>query len=228
MEFQKHLAQEEDDSSEMESDEVLANEDMGEEEVVEEKKMSSSSIRHTFSQGEMAMSRKDLDEAVSCFLAVIESDETHLDAHLKLGLICMKQEDFAKAELYFAKLVNLKKDPVYFSNLGASLYQQQRLLEAAEAYENAIALDDKRANRLQSLAQVYHELGDKEKALKYFELASKRKPKDNDLKIVLAEYYRQMERFEEAVMSLDKVLESDPYNDEVKSLIRELKEEMKG
>ena len=172
------------------------------------------------------MSKREYDEAEQCFLTVISADDSHLDAHHKLGLICLKREDFPAAEIYFSKLVNLKKDPVYFSNLGAALYKQARLLEAAEAYENAIALDDKRANRLQSLAQVYHELGDAEKALKYFEAAAKRKPKDNDLKFILAEYYRQMERFEEAILALDKILESDPYNKEVKALIKEVKGEM--
>ena len=52
--------------------------------------------------------------------------------------VYLQVENFPQAELYFSRLINLKKDPVYYSNLGAALYQQQRLIEAAEAYENAI------------------------------------------------------------------------------------------
>ncbi|MEK7145728.1 MAG: tetratricopeptide repeat protein, partial [Patescibacteria group bacterium] len=131
--------------------------------------------------------------------------------------------DFPKAELYFSKLVNLKKDPVYFSNLGAALYRQARLIEAAEAYENALSMDDKRAERLQSLGQVYNELGDHEKALKYFELAAKRKPKDMGLKGILADYYVRLERFAEAAVLYGKILEQDPYNKEIKAALSELK-----
>ena len=216
--FQEHLKQEEEEASEMESEEVLPSEPEDE----EEKKVSNASVKRLFSKGEVHAGRREFDEAAQCFLAVIESDEGHLDAHLQLGLICMKREDFPQAELYFSKLVNLKKDPVYFSNLGAALYQQQRLLEAAEAYENAIAMDDKRANRLQSLAQVYHELGEHDKALKYFEAAAKRKPKDQNLKMILAEYYTRLERFDEAISVYNEILEADPYNEEVKGLVKEL------
>ena len=178
------------------------------------------SARQNYLKGDMHFGRNEFDEAEGFFLAAIAADETHLDSHHKLGLMYLKKEDFQQAELYFSKLVNLKKDAIYFSNLGAALYRQARLIEAAEAYENAIALDDKRAERLQSLAQVYHELGDAEKALKYFELASRRKPKDNDLKIILVDYYEQVARLEDAIEILKKILESDPYNKEVKSRLR--------
>lgn len=127
-------------------------------------------------------------------LEIIAGDQEHLDAHHKLGLLYMKRANFPQAELYFSKLVNLKQDPVYFSNLGAALYQQQRLVEAAEAYENAIALDDRRAERLQSLAQVYYELGQVEKALEYFERASIRKPKDTELKLIIGDLYSALNR----------------------------------
>jgi len=217
--FQEGLKKEEAEAGEMESEEVV-------EEPSDAQKISPSAVKKMFSKGEVSMGRKHYDDARECFLAVIDSDENHLDAHLQLGLICMKQEDFPNAELYFSKLVNLKKDPVFFSNLGAALYRQARLIEAAEAYENAIAMDDKRANRLQSLAQVYHELGNYEKALKYFELASQRKPKDADLKMILAEYYVRLERLEEAVAVYEKLLESDPYNEDLKGLLAEIKDRL--
>lgn len=183
----------------------------------------SGSMRDKYLKADMHFSKGEFEEAEPLLLSIIEGDENHLDAHHKLGMIHMKKADFPKAELFFSKLVNLKKDPVYFSLLGAALYQQQRLVEAAEAYENAIALDDKRAARLQSLAQVYFELGDDEKALHYFERASRRKPKDLDLKLVLADYYERLERFEEAVEQLAKYLEADPYNKKIKARLNEVK-----
>lgn len=188
--------------------------------VVGSSKETSASARQHFMKGDAHFSRGEFAEAEAAFLAAIGADETHLDAHHKLGLMHLKLENFPQAELYFSKLVNLKKDPVYFSNLGAALYRQARLIEAAEAYENAVALDDKRGERLQSLAQVYHELGDSEKALKYFELASRRKPKNNDLKMILVDYYEQLGKLEECAELLKAILESDPYNKEMKARLR--------
>lgn len=179
-------------------------------------------VRKSFLKADAHFARNEWKEAEALFLTVLELDEAHLDAHHKLGLLYMKQDDFPQAELFFSKLVNLKKDPVYFSNLGAALYQQQRLVEAAEAYEQALALDDRRAARLQSLAQVYFELGEDEKALHYFERAARRKPKDIGLKFILADYYERLERYESALEQLKKLAELDPYNEEVNQRIQEL------
>lgn len=188
--------------------------------------LSSATARQHFMKGDVHFGRNEFDEAEASFLAAIAADETHLDSHHKLGLMYLKLENFPQAELYFSKLVNLKKDPVYFSNLGAALYRQARLIEAAEAYENAVVLDDKRGERLQSLAQVYHELGDSEKALKYFEMASRRKPKNSDLKMILVDYYEQLGRLEESVQLLKAILESDPYNKEMKGRLRLITKKM--
>lgn len=177
-------------------------------------------VRKTFLKADTHLSRNEFEEALPLLLAVIAAEPDHLEAHHKLGLSYLKQGDFPQAELYFSKLVNLKQDPVFFSNLGAALYQQQRLVEAAEAYENAIALDDKRGERLQSLGQVYYELGEDDKALHYFERASRRKPKDIDLKFILADYYERLVRLDEAIETLEGILELDPYNDEVKKRLK--------
>jgi tetratricopeptide (TPR) repeat protein len=192
-------------------------------EVAEEPSELLGSVRRTFLKADALLSRNEFDEALPLLLAVIAAEPDHLEAHHKLGLSYLKQGDFPQAELYFSKLVNLKQDPVYFSNLGAALYQQQRLVEAAEAYENAIALDDKRGERLQSLGQVYYELGEDEKALHYFERAARRKPKDLDLKLILADYYERLVRLEEAIDTLEGFLELDPYNEEVKKRLHLLK-----
>jgi Flp pilus assembly protein TadD len=188
----------------------------------EAKKPDGSSVRKKFLKADTHFGRGEHEEARTLFLEVVEADDGHMDAHHKLGLLFMKTEDFPQAELYFSKLVNMKKDPVYFSNLGAALYQQQRLVEAAEAYENAIAMDARRGARLQSLAQVYYELGDDENALKYFELAARRKPKDVNLKIILADYYLRKDRFDDARSTLKKAADLAPYNEEVQALIKSI------
>lgn len=214
--FQSHLAeQEESQSEEMDPLEISTNRENPDSKP-------SGSVRNNFLKADEHFSRKEWPEAEGLLLTVIALDPNHLDAHHKLGMLYMSLGDFSNAELFFNKLINLKKDPVYYSNLGAALYQQQRLVEAAEAYENAITLDDKRGNRLQSLAQVYHELDNHDKALHYFERAERRKPRDMELKLILADYYERLQRLEEAAAMLKKVLEADPYNDEVKERLGRL------
>jgi len=204
-------------------EEELAEEEALEEfeaaQIVEEVPELEGGVRKNFLKADLLFSSGNLEEAEELLQAIVLAEADHLDAHHKLGLLYLKKAQFAQAELYFSKLVNLKKDPVYFSNLGAALYQQQRLVEAAEAYQNAIALDDRRAERLQSLAQVYFELGEDEKALLYFEKASRRKPKDLELKLILADYYEKLGRREECAAKLEEILVADPYNEEVKARV---------
>ncbi|MFA4814914.1 MAG: tetratricopeptide repeat protein [Candidatus Gracilibacteria bacterium] len=209
--FQETLEKEEDELEEAEMEEKRADPEPAE---------LLGTIRKTFLKADTHLSRNEHEEAEPLLLAVIEADPGHLEAHHKLGLMFMKRGDFPQAEFYFSKLVNLKQDPVYFSNLGAALYQQQRLVEAAEAYENAIALDDKRGERLQSLGQVYYELGEDDKALHYFECAARRKPKDVNLKLILADYYERLGRLADAVPVLKEILEAEPYNDEAKKKLK--------
>lgn len=216
--FQESLQKEEE--SETATEEL---EDFPEEETPE----LDGSVRKTYGRAEVLVSRsasseEELGEAEQLLLAVLANEPDHIDAHHKLGLLYLRTGNFQGAELYFSKLVNLKQDPVFFSNLGAALYQQQRLVEAAEAYENAIALDDRRAERLQSLAQVYFELGEDLKALDYFERASRRKPKDAELKLILADYYERLGRKEEALAKITEALEFDPYNQDLKDRLKDL------
>lgn len=160
--------------------------------------------------------RREWQMAEPLLLLVLEADPLHLEAHHHLGMAHMHMENFPQAELFFSKLVNLQKDPATYSNLGAALYRQQRLIEAAEAYENAVAMDGKRPERLQSLAQVYYELGDNDKALHYFERAAHLKPRDVDLMRTLATYYERLGRLDDAKMQLKKAHHTAPNNEDIK------------
>lgn len=180
------------------------------------KSCKSGNVRNLFKKGEIRFAKNDLDEAERCFVQIVSLEDTHLEANLYLGLTYLKQKNFPKAEFFFHKLVNLKKDPIYYSNLGLALYQQGRLLEAAEAYENAVVLDDKRAARFASLAQVYRELNNDEKALNNFERASQKSPRNLDYLWAVLEYYRKLGRLDDVKATAKKILDLDPYNEDAK------------
>ncbi len=202
--------------------EELKNEEAEDKEVPEQptKKIpKTDDIRKLFKKGETLFSRKEFDEAEQCFIKILAIDETHIDANLHLGLTYLKQENHSKAEFFFHKLVNLKKDPVYYSNLGLALYNQGRLFEAAEAYENALSMDDSRAARFANLAHVYRELSNDEKALANFEKASRKSPRNKDYLWALTEYYKKLGMDDELRVAAKRLLELDPYNKDVKKLL---------
>lgn len=172
-----------------------------------------------FSKGAYGIAEKHL-------LQVLSYDNDHLDANLKLGLLYLHQENLPRAEFFFQKLIDLKENPVYFSNLALTLFQQNRFEESAQLYERAIVLDPKKASRFVSLAYVYKELGELERALAQFEEAARLEPRNIDLLWTLVEFYEKFSRKEEMARILRKILEIDPYNTNAKGRLVLIEEEM--
>lgn len=192
----------------------------------DEKMKQMRAIKRAFKQAELHFAKNNYGLAEKYLMEVLSMNNDHLDANLKLGLIYLQQENLPRAEFFFQKLIDLKENPVYFSNLALVLYQQKRLEEAAKLYERAIALDNKKAGRFVSLAYVYHELGELEKALVNFEEAYRLEPRNLDYLWTLVNYYEKFARSEDMLRSLRKILEIDPYNDKAKAKLLLLEEEL--
>jgi len=198
---------------------------LGEQRDRDEKMKQMRAIKRAFKQAELHFAKNNYGLAEKHLMEVLSMDNDHLDANLKLGLIYLQQENLPRAEFFFQKLIDLKENPVYFSNLALVLYQQKRLDESAKLYEKAIAMDNKRAARFVSLAYVYHELGELEKALINFEEAYRLDPRNLDYLWTLVNYYEKFARAEDMLRSLRKILEIDPYNDKAKAKLLLLEED---
>lgn len=196
-------------------------------EPVVEKNPKKMSPEEGFASALTLMKQGEMEEAEALFLELLRVMPDHVEARQSLGGLYMKLERYPDAEWHFSKLITLKKDPLFYSNLGSALYLQKRLTEAAVAYENAISLDSGRAARLESLAQIYHELGQRDLALKYFELASRKKPKDLSLRFLLADYYEQMGQLASALEQMEHILKEDPSFPDAKERVKALKDMVK-
>lgn len=181
--------------------------------------------KRAFKQADVHFTKGDYGLAEKHLLQVLSFDNDHLDANLKLGLLYLRQENLPRAEFFFQKLIDLKENPVYYSNLALTLYQQNKLEDAAKLYERAIELDNKRAARFVSLAHVYNELGEMEKALTAYEQASRLEPRNLDYLWALTNYYEKFSQINEMVAVLKRILELDPYNEDAKAKIALLEDD---
>lgn len=180
--------------------------------------------KKAFKTADVHFTKGDYGLAEKYLLQVLSYDNDHLDANLKLGLLYLHQENLPRAEFFFQKLIDLKESPIYFSNMALTLYQQNRFEEAAKLYERAIDMDGKKPSRFVNLAYVYQELGELEKALLNFEQASRLDPRNLDYLWILLEFYEKFSRGDEMIRVLTKILELDPYNNEVKGKLKLLEE----
>lgn len=182
--------------------------------------------KKAFKQADLHFAKGDYGLAEKHLLNVLSYDNDHLNANLKLGLLYLHQENLPRSEFFFQKLLDLKESPIYYSNLALTLYQQNRLEEAAKLYERAIELDNKKATRFVSLAHVYNEMGEMEKALGHFEEALRLDPRNLDYLWSLFEYYEKFTRLNDMARIIKRVLELDPYNDTAKAKFILIQEEL--
>jgi len=182
--------------------------------------------KKAYKQAELHFAKGGYGLAEKHLLHVLSFDNDHLNANLKLGLLYLHQENLPRAEFFFQKLLDLKENPVYYSNLALTLYQQNRLEEAAKLYERAIEMDNKKPGRFVSLAHVYNKMGEMEKALRYFEEASRLDTRNLDYLWNLLEYYEKFSRLQDMRRVIKRILELDPYNDTAKAKLILIEEEL--
>lgn len=185
-------------------------------------------INIAYRKADMHFAKGEHEEAEKVFIKVLALDDGHMDANLKLGLVYLQKGEAAKAEFFFNKLLEIKKDPIFLSNLALALYQQKRLQEAAEAYEQAIGLDPRRESRFVSLAHVYRELGDDQKSLENMERAADLAPRNTEYLFTITDGYITQGEDEKALATLERILMIEPYNENAKARQQEITQRKNG
>lgn len=180
-------------------------------------------LKKVFSQAEMFFTKENLEEAAKTFLNVLAIDSDHEEATNKLGLIYLKQGLPSKAEILFTKLTETHpKNAIYFSNLGLSLYQQEKLEEAITSYVKAISLDRKRPARYLSLAEVYKKKGEIDRVLGCYLEASSLDVRNTDLLFAVTDLYEEKGDEMKTQEFLNKILTYEPYNKEAKAKLERI------
>lgn len=176
-----------------------------------------------FKKAEQDLKKGNVKDAEKNYIRVISMNPAHIEAHAKLGAIYLNQEQFSKAELIYRKLVlSVGDDPVYFSNLGLSLFQQEKYEEAKGFYEKAIELDPNRAGRFYSLARINHLLNDVDNAFLNIQKALALDTDNLDYGLTLAHWYIEKGMNADAKAILERIEQHWPENMECKELTKEL------
>ncbi len=189
----------------------------------EENELDHSEINRSYRIADMHFARGDFKEAEKYFIKVLALHEQHPEALNRLGVIYIHQNNPGRAEIIFRKLFSVtQKEPAYYCNYGRCLYNQGRLAEAIEAYENAVKLDCTRPSRFVSIGQIYYEQKEYEKAHGYFCRALELDPQNFEYLSLTAELAELVGDNERLIKSLKKILEIDPYNESAKERLAKL------
>jgi len=186
-------------------------------------KDSEKDLKTTIEKAEAAKKRGALDSAEKNYIKALSFDENHIEANLNLGLIYLKKGSAAKAEAIYKKLIGLKcADAVIYSNLGNSLYQQQKFDEAFEAYSKAAELDPQNPRRFMNLGRILHEMGNFDGAIENLNRAISLK-NSAEYNAALADVYISLGNFTRAQELIDAAFKLDKKSPAARVVSKKLK-----
>jgi Ca-activated chloride channel family protein len=116
---------------------------------------------------------------------------------LRTGDLLYKNKDYAEAEIQYRKALEEKQKPTSAYNLGNSIYEQNRMKEAAESYQKTIAGTKDpvlKSNAYFNLGNTYFQQQDFGESIKAYKEALKLQPNDEQAKKNLMLAMRQLQQ----------------------------------
>lgn len=162
--------------------------------------------KREYMRGRANRSNPLLRRAAEHFRDAVAADPTHINAHYYLGNVSRETQDFGGAIAAYGALVRLRPlDPSNRLRLGQAYQLNGQVAEAIEQYERATQIDTDYVQARQSLANLYEQLGDLEKAAHEYEILVKLRPTPALLG-ELGSLYVALEHFDEAIEAYDRML----------------------
>ncbi len=151
-----------------------------------------------------------VDDAVKVYKSGIA--ENGNDEFLVSGLVdsYFAARRFEEAKDALAPIAESSDNKEYWFRLGQINEKMNEFMEAAEAYEKALEIDDQYMRAAYQLGILKYNESEFEDAIPYLEMVSAEFPDDNDLASKLAKSYQQSGQTEAAIDNLKDLIESKP------------------
>lgn len=161
---------------------------------------------------------EEYENARDAFVAFLALKPKNITALNYAGYISEKLQDYAAAAEYYERVLNVSADNLYALNhLGLAYKQLQRFDEAIEVLYTALSLDP-RCDRPESenlhnyLGLIYLERGEIGEAIAELRESIRLFPNEIWAREQLATLYDNQERYFEAQLQYQQILETDPDN----------------
>ena len=149
--------------------------------------------------------------AEDLYRQILQTEPEHADSLHLLGVIAHQRGDHKKAVELINRAINLNgKDPAYRSNLAISLRALNRLDEATERLQQAVAIDPDYAVAHKNLGVTLNQLGRSREAAKHLRRALELAPDDADAYKSLGLAMLNQGQLHEAAESLAKAASLKP------------------
>ncbi len=169
--------------------------------------------------------RGDFDTAKNLIIEWLAIDKFHKHLNLELANIYNKQWDYKKSEYIYRELIeNQKEDFDLLKKLGFVLALQKKYKDSIRVYKEALEKKPNDPGIIDILSDLTYEVEDFEWTIKYALAYLKDKPRDIEKLQLQAFSLDQIGKDEDAIITYEKILEMQPYNDDIKTRIKRLEE----
>ena len=161
---------------------------------------------------------EEYENARNAFIAFLALEPKNIAALNYTGYISEKLMDYAIAAEYYERVLDVSEDNLYALNhLGLAYKQLERYDEAVEVLHKALSLDPKcerpeSENLHNYLGLIYLEQGKLGEAIAELRESIRLLPKDTWAREQLAALYEDQQRYFEAQLQYQRLLEIDPDN----------------
>ena len=161
--------------------------------------------------GQVYMSQKRFDEAISQFSEALKVNPGYAEAHNNIGNALALQGKADEAAGYYSRALQLSPDNVdALNNLANVLVSKGKTAEAVEYYTRALKIEPGNTKTRQNLGRIYAEQGRFEDALNQFNEALKVEPGNADLHNYAGLILGQQGEMGAAVVHFMEALRIDP------------------
>ncbi len=177
-------------------------------------------IRTKIARGEITDARAKIIEGLSI-------DKWHKDLNCLLASLYERDNEYRKAELIYKDLILVHDtDAEIYMKLGFSLSIQGKFEIAYEIYKKLLEQGDGHIEAAEMLANIAHELGRHDAVVLYAKMFLKSYPRNADILTVLAVSQIELALKPEALETLEKLKNLDPYNPRVREMKDKLELEL--
>ncbi len=177
-------------------------------------------------QGNFLYKDGKYEEALEAFKGFHEKTPEFFEIHINLGNCLQKLEKYDEAVVQYNKFLEIAKEKELKIELQAQamasigeIHLKKNEMDKAQSYfMKSIELNPKDEILAYNVAEIFFGNGKNEEAIKYYEIASKAKPKWGAPYVKLGYVYLNLGDMKKAVEAFSKFVELDPENPEVPNI----------
>ncbi len=161
--------------------------------------------------GQIHWSEGNFSKAKTYYLEAVQQGVVDTNVYNKLGQIYFKEHDWDQAVLYFQHTLKISPVDLEARLALAESYLELGNVEQAIEHLKVVVNKDKRNYLAYSkLGLAYAKLGQTQKASEHLNEAIRLSPKDKQLRLMYGEYLLEIKECDQALLTFEKILKSDP------------------